>query len=162
MKKYKKQLLYLTAVISLIAYYGKDHKYSPNYEIIDDEAFASYSDGLVYIGDEAFLNSVKCSENDILVCDNRNNQDDPDMIIHNSCNITDKDTRNEILEIVCEYEKCYPSKWERSIESMRLEWFMHNVSYYFNYRRDRTMDVDLNNKDEKKYSSKTLRKALKL
>ena len=161
-KKYKKNLLYLSTIIFLITYYLKDHDYNPSIKICDDTFFATYSDGLVYIGDEEFLNNIKCDENDVLICDNRKNLDDPNMIIYNSCCITDKDKRNEILEIVCEYEKCYPSSWNRSIESMRLEWFMHNVGYFFNYKRARTTDVDLNNNDEEKYDKKVLRKVLKL
>ena len=164
MEKYKKKLFFITAFIILIGYYSKDYKYKrTSYEITkDSDAFATYSDGLIYIGDENFLEHIKCQDNDILICDQRFSDNDPDMIIYNSCLINDKEKRNEILEVICEYEETYPSNWDRSIESMRLEWFMHNLSYYFEYRKDRTADVDLNNDDEKKYDKKVLRRILRL
>lgn len=161
-KKYKKKLLYFSAMIFFLNYYLKDYKYDSSYEIIDSNFFATYSDGLVYIGDKEFLDKIECKENDILICDNRNAQEDPDIIIYDSSRINDKNKRNEILEIICEYEKKYPTNWNRSIESMRLEWFMHNISYFCNYKRNRTTDVDLDNDDEEKYNNKLLRKVLRL
>ena len=56
----------------------------------------------------------------------------------------------------------YPSEWDRSLESMRLEWFCHNASYYMNYKIDSSYEVDLNNKDEDKYDSEVLRRFLRL
>lgn len=163
MKKSKKRLFLVSAFILLIGYYSKDYKYKKNnYKIVDGNFYATYSDGLVYIGDEDFLNNITASEYDVLVCDSRENTKNPDMIIYNSYLIEDKDKRNEILEIICEYEKCYPSNWNRSIESMRLEWYMHNLSYFLNFRKDRTTDVDFDNDDEKKYDKILLRKVLKL
>lgn len=164
MKKSKKRLFLITAFIILIGYYSKDYKYNKSkYNVIDNgDAYAEYSDGLVYIGDDKFLENVKCCEKDILICDQRDSDVDPDMIVYDSCLIDDKDKRNEILEILCEYEKCNPSNWNRSIESMRLEWFMHNLGYYFNVNKERTAHVDLDNDDEKKYDNKLIRKILKL
>lgn len=164
MKKSKKRLFLITAFIILIGYYSKDYKYNKSkYNVIDNgDAYAEYSDGLVYIGDDKFLEKVKCCEKDILICDQRDSDVDPDMIVYDSCLIDDKEKRNEILEILCEYEKCNPSNWNRSIESMRLEWFMHNLGYYFNVNKERTAHVDLDNDDEKKYDNKLIRKILKL
>ena len=54
----------------------------------------------------------------------------------------------------------YPSVWERSIESMRNEWEVHNWAYRFDYKKNRTTDVDFNIGDEEKYSSKILTKML--
>ena len=88
--------------------------------------------------------------------------DDPNFKIYNSCRITNKDERNEILEILCQYEKDYPSNWNRTIESLRLEWFAHNFFYFFDYQTHRTTDVDLNNGDEKIYDNSLLRRILKL
>ena len=84
------------------------------------------------------------------------------MVIQNSYCITNKETRNDILEIINYYEVMNPSDWDRSIESMRLEWFCHNVSYYMNYKKDCSFEVDLNNKDEKKYDSEVLRRLLRI
>ena len=150
-------------VISILAYLYK-HNYKPNYTILGDEydAYARYSNGYVYIGDEDYLNSLEnISPNDVLVLDERNLRDS-NMAIYNSYVISNKDERNEILEILCEYEKEYPSNWDRSIESMRLEWFCHNICCYMNYKTDHTSEVDLNNNDEDTFNNKVLSRILKL
>ena len=84
------------------------------------------------------------------------------MVICNSCNIKDKDIRNDILEVLCIYEEMYPSNWDRSIESMRFEWFCHNAAYYVNYKVDDAYEVDLNNNDESKYDNKVLRRIFRI
>lgn len=50
-----------------------------------------------------------------------------------------------------EYEGKTNTLWDRSQISMENEWFIHNMSYYANYRIDHSTDVDLNNEDEYKY-----------
>ena len=163
-KTKRKILAVASAVLIGVTYYNIDHVYHPTYEILQEQkAFASYSKGKIYIGDDDFLNSLTdLCEDDILVCDERFYEKDPNMKIYSSYRITDKNIINEILEVLCYYEECYPSPWERTIESMRLEWYVHNLSYIFDHRRDRVTDVDLNNKDEKKYNDEFLRKILKL
>lgn len=84
------------------------------------------------------------------------------MFIRESYKITDKDKRNQILEVLCEYEKNNPSEWDRSIESMRLEWFIHNMGHELDYKKDHSDDVDLNNEDEEDYDDKVLRKLFRL
>ena len=84
------------------------------------------------------------------------------MKIYSSYRIDDRDLRNEILEVLCRYEECYPSPWDRTIESMRLEWLMHNYSYFFNHETNRTEDVDLNNKEEEYYDNPILRRMFKV
>ena len=128
---------------------------SEDYEIIDDRAFARYSDGLIYIGDFDYLEDVKkyCSDKDILVLDRRNGED-PDMIIYNSYKILDKNKQLEILNALCSYEQLYPSSWNRTINTMQREWNAHNILYYMNYERYRTTDVDLDNADEETYKIK--------
>ena len=74
------------------------------------------------------------------------------------CFIHDAEIRNEILEILQEYERQFPSDWDRTTESMRLEWLMHNLSYRFDYQPGRTESVDLNNNDEGKYDNKILQR----
>ena len=84
------------------------------------------------------------------------------MRIYDSYKIDDKDRRNDILEVLCLYENMYPSDWNRSLESMRLEWFMHNLGHDFNYKKDHSDHVDLNNEDEDDYDDKVLRKLFRL
>ena len=166
-KKAKRRLLaFSTALLIATTYYNIDYVYHPSYEIYandEDKAFGSYSKGNIYIGPLWYLKSLdNINEDDILVQDQRFNISNPNLKIFSSYRITDKELRNEILEVLCRYEECYPSPWDRSIESMRVEWALHNFSYYFNNRRDRTTDVDLNNEDEEKYDSDIARKILKL
>ena len=161
-KSTKKKVLYTSIVLMLILTYPFKHKYKSNYTILDDEdAFASYNDGLIYIGDEEFLRSIDTNDGDILILDERD-KNDPNMCIYNSCDIKDKDTRNDILEVLCCYEEMYPSNWDRSIESMRFEWLCHNVAYNFEYKVEDSREVDLNNGDEEKYKNKVLNRILRI
>ena len=165
-KKLKKKLLAISASLILITTYGSiDYQYHPNYEIVNEQPcgpFGCYSCGYIYIGNKAYLNSLtNIGENDILVEDQRFTED-PNMKIYSSYRIDDKDLRNEILEVLCRYEECYPSPWDRTIETMRLEWTMHNLSYFFGNQTNRTRDVDLDNNEEEYYDKPVLRKILKL
>jgi hypothetical protein len=163
-KKNTKKILYATAACLVLTSYLSKKEYHPKYTILNEEngPFASYSNGLVYIGDKEYLSSLKnVSSTDILIRDERD-IDDPNIAIINSYNIGDKEIRNEILEIIYCYEIMYPTEWDRSIESMRLEWYCHNVSYFFNYRADEAKEVDLNNADEDKYNNEVLRRILRL
>lgn len=157
-------MLYAAGAACIIfSIYPYKHNYHPHYTILNDDGpFAQYSNGYVYIGDREYLQGLhNITENDVLILDERDDRD-PNLSIFNSGKIKDKETRNEILEIICVYEFMYPTKWYRSIESMRFEWFCHNVSYYLNYKVDQSCDVDLNNKDEKKYDNEFVRRLLRL
>ena len=163
MKKISKRNKLIVTSVILCLYLGYRHKYQKEYEILPDTeiAYARYDDGYIYIGDEEYLETITPNEGDVLVEDHRE-QKDPNMVIYNSCNIHDKDDKNAILEVLCEYENQYPSDWDRSIESMRLEWFIHNFGYYFNYKLDHTTDIDLDNDDEKTFDKKILNYLLKI
>ena len=141
--------------LSMIGTITYEDKYIPKYEIMThSKAFGRYSNGLVYIGSKYFLKSLtNLNEGDILILDDRNKKD-PDMQIYSSYKISDTNVRNEILNILMEYEKKHPSKWERSLNSMKVEWFVHNLLHLFNYRLDNTTDVDFNNADEEIYNVK--------
>ena len=150
MNKTKKKLLVLALSTSLLASYMPYSDYHPPVVTIceeDKQAFARYSRGKVYIGSKEFLEGLEVSENDVLVEDHRN-AEDPNMRIYNSCKIRDYTARNEIIQILLLYESMYPSDWERTAGSLRLEWLAHNIFHDLNYETHRTTDVDLNNKDE--------------
>lgn len=124
-------------------------------EVEDDcSFFASYSLGKVYIcfKDDFDMYQQLLQDDDILVVDNRNS-DNPDMCIYNSCKITDAKVIMEVLLILEEYEKRYPSYWNRTLSSMYNEWVIHNICYSLSYRTESTEHVDLDNEDEKVYSS---------
>ena len=118
--------------------------------------YAKYSKGNVYIGDADFLNNLdNLNPEDILILDYRF-QDDPVLKVYNSYSILDSNEIDEILEIIKKYEEEYPSEWDRSIDSMKNEWLMHNFLYFLNYRQENTKDVDFNNADEKVYEGNIL------
>ncbi len=157
MNKFKKKLITVgIAVTILSAYCATTPKYDANYELLNDsDAFACCNCGTVYIGNASFLRNIPKDDKIILIEDQRKGID-PNMKIYDSCSICNKEDRNDILEILGEYERQNPSNWDRSIDSMRLEWLMHNISYDLNIEHNRTTDVDLDNEDENKYSSKLL------
>lgn len=121
-----------------------------NYEF-EKKSDYIYSKGNIYIGSEEYLNEINyAKKDDILVLDERNDED-PDIKIYDSHKIQETKLMMEILKEIKKYEENNPSKWNRSLESMRNEWMYHNLSYYLNYEVERTRDVDLNNADEQKY-----------
>lgn len=160
MEKLKKRLAIIGVFVMLLSYNLSHSDYSHSYyEILDEseDAFAKCSSGYVYIGNEEFLKDINFVENAILVEDQRF-EEDPNMKIYSSCDIRSNCARNEILEILQKYEEMYPSPWDRTIDSMRLEWLMHNLSYEFSYQQPRTKHVDLDNEDEEVYKHKLLQK----
>ena len=167
MKKRSKVIITtLSLVCVLFVYYNIDYKYDPKYKIIGNismsKPYAMYSKGDVYIiKNRNMLNSSLFKDTDIIVIDERND-DNPSMQIISSCNIADKEVRNEVIEIIQEYNKEYPSNWKRTNESLRLEWFVHNFLYLFNYKTDHTTDVDLDNNDEDNYNKPVVNKMLKI
>ncbi len=157
MKKLKQRLAFVGALL-VLASFNHTHQYDANYAILEnDEAFASYSDGLIYIGSKQYIDTICPNEGDVFVIDSRYGVD-PNLEVLESDIFADKDIRNEILEVLCEYEKRDPSPWNRTIESMRLEWLIHNISSFLGYEKTRSSAVDFNNADEAKYNSKILRK----
>ncbi len=161
-KKTKKKIFTVITLSMILWIYSHDHKYSSNYEVLDDIAYARYENGNIYIGNEEYINSLTdISEDDILVVDERNSSD-PNFKIINSYRITDKDDRNDIICAICDYNSEYPCDYYRSVESMRLEWFIHNVSYNLHYEVDRSRDVDFEISEEDSYNNKVLTKLFKL
>lgn len=163
MNKTKKKLIVLALSTSLLASYISYSDYHPPVVALCEEdhlAFARYSRGKVYIGSKEFLESLDVTENDILVEDLRD-EEDPDMRIYNSCKIKDYAARNEIIQILLLYERMYPSDWERTAGSLRLEWLAHNIFHDLNYETHRTTDVDLNNKDEDVFNKVILKTILR-
>ena len=159
----KKKLLFLSTLLILTTCHSTDFE-SPCQEVVSStvDNYINYSNGRIFIGDKEYLDSIEEKlDTDIFVLDLRN-ESDPNFKIFDSYLINDADVINEVLEALCEYERLHPSKWNRTIESMRMEWIIHNISYYYNYKRNRTTDVDLNNNDEELYDNIILRKVLEM
>lgn len=157
----KKKIFGIITLGMFIWLYSRDHRYNTNYEILDNNAYAKYDDGYIYIGDMEYINSLNINDGDILIVDQRN-MDDPNIKILDSYKITDKDIRNDIICVICDYNNEYPCGYYRTTESMRLEWFMHNMSYNLNYEVDRARDVDFQASEEDTYDNKVLRKLFRL
>ena len=163
MKKRGKWKIVLYASILSLSFFSIDHEYHPQVKILHaNEAFAQYSEGLVYIGSKYYIDHLdNVKSGDVLVYDQRY-LSDQNMKILSSYEITNKDSRNEVLEILMAYEQEYPTGWDRTIESMRLEWLLHNFSYCVSNETNRAKDVDLNSKDEEIYHHPIVNKLLKL
>ena len=89
------------------------------------------------------------SNDEIIIIDDRNNYD---IQVVNSYKITDSNMKQEIIDIILEYNKKYPNnKWKRSKNTMYYEWIVHNILYKLYFFRNHTISVDFDNNDEYKY-----------
>lgn len=166
MKSLRKKIL-IASIILMAILYVPDHQYKDMeiQEITtenDNVRVFNYSQGRVFIGEYYNIKGIaeETEKSDILIIDFRRISD-PNMQVLSSYKIKDIDIINEVLEIMLFYEDTDPTEWNRTISSMRNEWELHNYSFFFHYDESRTRDVDLNNADENKYSSKFLRKILR-
>ena len=133
-------------------------EYNIEYKTDNGEPFASYNGFNIYIGDIEYIETIKQEDTgDIYIIDDRKDAD-PDMSICDSYGITSRSDMNVILEVLLEYEREYPSDWDRTKSSMLNEWIIHNMLYRLKYERQRTDQVDLNNADEAKYDLNILKK----
>lgn len=149
MKNRRKKAFALLVIYSLIIFKLNSRRnikvnYNEEYDKGEDSYFACLDDKNIFIVDDR--DSV-CLDDNIYVIDSRYD-DDPNMIVHNSYKIKSLEEIKELLKILKEYEKQYPSKWKRSILSMEYEWIVHNLAYYLNIFPGSSKDVDLNNTDE--------------
>lgn len=123
--------------------------YNKEYNITHDSLYASFNEKNVYIG-KTENNNHNASSKNIYIYDNRN-KDNPNMTIYNSYKITNIVDMLKLLQILTAYESEYPSEWNRSINSMLIEWIVHNICYYLEFEQNRTKEVDLDNAEEIKY-----------
>ncbi len=156
MKSIIKRLTIYSSMVTLLFVLSSDkcNKRSKGYFRINTKISngkIEYENGTIYIGKLQYLSSINgLNNNDVLVFDNRNDND-PNVTIFNSYKIMDPLIREEIIEGLLMYEECFPTKWNRSKNSLAREWTIHNIMYWLGCNHNRTMDVDLNNSDEKKY-----------
>lgn len=160
----KRKALMISLILISLSFQKDNELNKPNIEIMENSNyFGKYSKGKIYIGDINFLKALNNKENgDVLVLDARDSKDDPCLKILDSSSIIDEKDRDDIIKVLCRYEELFPSDWKRSFDSMKIEWYVHNLLYYLNIERDRTKDVDLNNADEEMYNNKVLKKVLKV
>ena len=171
-KKNKRKIIIASlCMAACLSYYCYDVDYNPQYEILaqKDGPFGRYSNGLVYIGTEDYIHSIKnqVNENDILIIvgsnynEDTNKNDDPNVKILSSYEIDNPEDRLEILNVLEIYSKVHETEWQRSVDSMRVEWTIHNILYDLHYKRERTKEVDLNNSEEEFYSNTILQRIIK-
>lgn len=122
--------------------------------------YSEYSNGNVYISTIGNIKNIyDFDSNDVYIIDQRYIKNS-NMEVIDSYKIQSKKEMEEIINILLEYEKLYPSKWDRSFNSLLNEWQVHNICYFFNYDEESTQHVDLDNEDENKYNSNILSRIL--
>lgn len=99
---------------------------------------------------EAYADNLKLNDHEYAVLDYRH-ASDADIQVRNSYKATTEKERQCVIDMLLAYEESYPSKWERSVASMKNEWYWHNSAYEAGYSAERAKHVDFNNKDEKNY-----------
>lgn len=71
------------------------------------------------------------------------------MQIYNSYKITNEAQQREILEILIKHDQAHPSRhtWGRTVESMLIEWEMHNYFYFATFH-ERVAHTDFDKDSE--------------
>ena len=127
--------------------------FNNDYEIENSSPFATYNNHNIYIGNKSYIERIKNDNStDIYIIDDRNNKD-PNMEICDSFKINNRKEMISILKVILEYENTYPSNWNRSQETMLREWLFHNLCHLLKIKINNAEHVDLNNMDEKTYTS---------
>lgn len=161
-----KAIIFLYITLGITIFLFREHDYEDsNYVIYEDdiEAFGAYKKGNIYIGNHEYIESIKdkIKQGDVLIEQGYKTSNDPNYKIISSYLIKDKDDRNDILNVLKIYNSLVSFEFDRTMESMRVEWSVHNILYEMGIERERTKDVDLNNGDEKIYSNPVLKKLIK-
>lgn len=156
-KQKKALILLMTYIIILFTPKLKKSQsiinYNYDYAITKNMEFAHYDDYHIYIGSKEYIDKIYDNDtHNIYIIDGRGNSN-PNIEIYNSSFIISHKQRLTILKILLEYERKYPTEWNRTLNSMENEWFIHNLCYYLNLETHRTSEVDLDNNDEENYKN---------
>lgn len=162
MNRNKKALLlfYTYLVLFFVPKNGKpQYKINNNYDKDSIIPYASYSNGDVYISDTTTINELYDDKSsDVFIIDDRAIKN-PNIEICYSHSIESLKEKREIILILQEYEKEFPSNWNRTYDSMINEWIIHNICYKFGIKIKSSISVDLDNNDENLYSFKLIKKS---
>ena len=164
MKKNKKILILIMSYLIIFfnsktkaGEYTEKINYNKEFIIDTNPLYGTYSNGnIIIISDEKYIIE---KNNDLYIIDNRNTSD-PNIKIYNSYKVTSLDEMKEILQMLINYENNYPSNWNRTLESMKNEWYIHNLFYKMHINEESARTVDLNNDDQNFYQSKILTKVI--
>ena len=155
----KKKVILLLSSYFIILFTAKSKNnsdelvYNDDFNIYTNQLYGSYKDTHIFIGSKYFIENIKdTNDKNIYIIDDRYNFD-PDMSICNSYKITNLKEIKQLLNMLLEYNNKYPSNWNRTYNSMKNEWLIHNICYYLNHEKERTAQVDFDNSDEELYLS---------
>ncbi len=78
--------------------------------------------------------------------------DNPSFRIYDSYRIRKNSLKREVLFATIAYNEAFPCepKWQRTVNSLVLEWMEHNFAYRVGFLRSRACNVDLDNHAEGK------------
>ena len=76
----------------------------------------------------------------------------PSFRIYDSYRIRKNSIKREVLSAMIAYNEAYPTepRWQRTMDSLVLEWMEHNFAYRVGFLRSRASNVDLDNHAEGK------------
>ncbi|MBQ7876637.1 MAG: hypothetical protein IJ316_05030 [Clostridia bacterium] len=89
-------------------------------------------------------------ENDYVVIDYTHLKD-ARLQVRNSYRADNYYVRDCIIDVLLQYDNENNTPWQRTKETMEIEWYVHNLSYAAGYKTERAKHVDLNNEDENVY-----------
>ena len=131
--------------------YTYSYSYTNDEEIITGKVFILKMNSNLLVNEiNAFADAIVVNDNEYVAVDYRH-LSDPDIQVRNSYRANTEKERQCIIDILLQYEESYPSDWERSVASLKNEWYWHNSAYEAGYSTLRAKHVNFNNGDEKNY-----------
>ena len=118
----------------------------------DTVSMYSYDSGKVLIVNPDNIDNalgIK-DKGDLVVMDYRDTEN-PDMKIMSSINVDSIKEMRQVIDALLDYNDAVESKqpWNRSKDSMTIEWKLHNILYELGLFDSHTIDVDFNNNELK-------------
>lgn len=160
MKKRNKIILLLSTYFIILFAPKSNSKhsieYNQNYTYQSCEPYGYYKGKRIYISDGYTINELLNSDDTSIYIIDERTIFNPDISIYNSYKIHNNDEKFAIINAILQYEKEYPSPWERKASSMKNEWDIHNICYELGIDRNSTDSIDFDNDDASIYDSKIL------
>ena len=96
--------------------------------------------------------SERCADKSVVAVYDDRHTGNPSFQIQNSCRITSRRERLEVLKALIAFNREHPSDppWQRSLHSLEREWAEHNLAFRVGFLRSRARSVDLDNHAEGK------------
>ena len=127
--------------------------FNEEYQFEEAAPYAKINGKNIYITKENIIEFIKDDNPCNIYIKDKRELDNPTMSICDSYKINNKQDIINILNILLTYENEYPSSWDRSFDSMKKEWLIHNLCYKLKYELERTKTVDLDNNDETDFAN---------